>query len=322
MIPASDIKKIALSTIEDENIAINRLKSYIDGSFIKAIETIFYCNGRIVITGIGKSAIIAEKIVATFNSTGTPAIFMHAADAIHGDLGIIQKDDVVVCISNSGNTPEIKVLTPMLKTLGAGLIAMVGNTDSYLASQSNVVINTTVEKEASPGNPAPTCSTTAQLVMGDAMAMALLHCRGFSANDFARYHPGGSLGKQLYLKAENLYPKNAKPSVSTEDNIRSIIIEISGKRLGTTAVLDSNGEVTGIITDGDLRRMLEKEQDITQLKAKDIMSHNPKTISENTLAVDALQIMRKNNITQLLVLDNKEYKGIVHLHDILDEGII
>ncbi len=315
------IKNIALSTIEDEYIAIKGLKSYIDDDFAKAVDIIFKCRGRIVITGIGKSASIAAKIVATFNSTGTPAVFMHAADAIHGDLGIIQKEDVVVCISNSGNTPEIKVLTPMLKSLGAALIGMVGNTNSFLAQQSDIIINTTVEQEATPGNPAPTCSTTAQLVMGDAVAMALLHCRGFTAQDFARYHPGGSLGKQLYLKAENLYPKNEKPAVDSNDDIKTLIIEISGKRLGVTAVIDNN-ILIGIITDGDLRRMLEKGQDLSKVKAKDIMTANPKTISSTTLAVDALQIMRQNNITQLLVVDNDEYKGVVHLHDILNEGII
>ncbi len=313
--------KIALSTIEDEHIAISRLKSYIDNSFVSAINEIFSCKGRVVITGIGKSAIIAGKIVSTFNSTGTPSVFMHAADAIHGDLGIIQKQDVVICISNSGNTPEIKVLTPMLKTLGACLIGMVGNISSFLAQQSDIVINTTVENEAIPGNPAPTCSTTAQLVMGDAIAMALLYCRGFTANDFARYHPGGSLGKQLYLKAENLYTKNEAPAVNPDDNLKTIIVEISGKRLGATAVIDQ-GKILGVITDGDLRRMLEKEQKLDELKARDIMTVNPKMISGDTMAVDALQLMRTNNITQLLVVDKGVYKGIVHLHDILDEGII
>lgn len=316
-----EIRQIALSTIEAEYAAINRLKSYIDDPFAAAVEEILNCRGRIVVTGIGKSAIIAEKIVATFNSTGTPSVFMHAGDAIHGDLGIIQESDVVICISNSGNTPEIKVLIPMLKSLGACLIGMVGNTSSYLARQSDHVINTTVENEATPGNPAPTCSTTAQLVMGDAIAIALLHCRGFTAEDFAKYHPGGSLGKQLYLKAEHLYPKNARPAVSPDADIRSLIIEISGKRLGMTAVVDQN-KVVGIITDGDLRRMLEKGGDLSGLAARDIMSVSPKSIRSKTLAVDALQLMRENNITQLLVVDDGVYKGIVHLHDILDEGII
>ncbi len=318
---ASIIRQAALSTIENEHNAISRLKDYIDNAFVSAAQKILECKGRIVVTGIGKSAIIGSKIVATFNSTGTPAVFMHAADAIHGDLGIIQKTDIVICISNSGNSPEIKVLTPMLKSLGAMLIAMVGNTGSYLAKQSDLVINTTVENEASPGNPAPTCSTTAQLVMGDALAMAVLNCRGFSADDFARYHPGGSLGKQLYLRAENLYPKNARPSVPPAASIPDTIVEISSKRLGATAVVD-NGRVTGIITDGDLRRMLEKGTDVRKVRAADIMSSDPKTISGKTLAVDALQIMRQNNITQLLVVDNGEYKGVVHLHDIISEGII
>ncbi len=317
----TSIKQAALSTIENEYLAIKRLKQSIDNSFVSAVKQMLHCRGRIVITGIGKSAIIAGKIVATLNSTGTPSVFMHAADAIHGDLGIIQQDDIVICISNSGSSPEIKVLTPMLKSLGALLIAMVGNKGSYLASQSDIVIDTTVENEASPGNPAPTCSTTAQLVMGDALAMAILHCRGFTEQDFARYHPGGSLGKQLYLKAENLYPANDIPMVLPNDDIQSVIVEISGKRLGATAVVDNN-KVVGIVTDGDLRRMLEKGTDIQALKAKDIMTHNPKTITGKTLAVDALQVMRQNNITQLLVVDDNEYKGVVHLHDILKEGII
>lgn len=317
----TSIKQAALSTIENEYLAIKRLKQSIDNSFVSAVKQMLHCRGRIVITGIGKSAIIAGKIVATLNSTGTPSVFMHAADAIHGDLGIIQQDDIVICISNSGSSPEIKVLTPMLKSLGALLIAMVGNKGSYLASQSDIVIDTTVENEASPGNPAPTCSTTAQLVMGDALAMAILHCRGFTEQDFARYHPGGSLGKQLYLRAENLYPDNDTPMVSPNDDIQSVIVEISGKRLGATAVVDNN-KVVGIVTDGDLRRMLEKGTDIQALKAKDIMTHNPKTITGKTLAVDALQVMRQNNITQLLVVDDSEYKGVVHLHDILKEGII
>ncbi len=318
---AAEIKDIALRTIEDEYLAIKGLKAYVDDAFAESVRRILDCRGRIVITGVGKSALIAGKIVATFNSTGTPSIFMHAADAIHGDLGIIQEEDIIICISNSGNTPEIKVLTPMLKSLGALLIGMVGNSSSYLARQSDIVINTTVEQEASPGNPAPTCSTTAQVVMGDALAMALLHCRGFSANDFARYHPGGSLGKQLYLKAGDLYPKNARPEVDIHDDIPTLIVEISGKRLGATAVLDK-GKVVGVITDGDLRRMLEKGSDISQLRAKDIMTSDPKSIPGKILAVDALEIMRQHNITQLLVVDQGKYKGVLHLHDILNEGII
>ncbi|MDX9942268.1 MAG: KpsF/GutQ family sugar-phosphate isomerase [Bacteroidales bacterium] len=318
---SEEIQAIALQTIETELVAINNLKGYIDNDFARCIESILHCKGRVVITGIGKSAIIAQKIVATFNSTGTPAIFMHAADAIHGDLGIVQPDDIVICISNSGNTPEIKVLTPMLKSLGALLIGMVGNVHSYLARQADLIINTAVEMEATPGNPAPTSSTTAQLVMGDAMAVALLQCRGFSTSDFARYHPGGSLGKQLYIRVNHLYPSNEKPQVQKDTPLREVIIEISGKLLGTTAVLDGKNLV-GIITDGDLRRMLQRNTDLGNVKASDIMSPNPKTISGETLAVDALQLMRKHNITQLLVVDDNNYKGVVHLHDILNEGII
>ncbi len=310
-----------MQTIEEEYAAVGRLRSYVNNDFVAAVQDILACRGRVVVTGIGKSAIIGEKIVATFNSTGTPAVFMHAADAIHGDLGIIQQGDMIICISNSGSTPEVKVLTPMLKSLGAKLIAMVGNTSSFLAQQADIVINTTVENEATPGNPAPTCSTTAQLVMGDALAIALLHCRGFTAKDFARYHPGGSLGKQLYLKVENLYHEHAKPMVKPDDNIQTIIIEITGKRLGATAVIEE-GRLMGVITDGDLRRMLQQGQDITTLRASDIMTVNPKTITGKTLAVDALQVMRQNNITQLIVVEGEAYMGIVHLHDILKEGII
>ncbi len=317
----SEIKNSALTTIQIEAEAIVNLKNFITDDFALAVEKIINTRGRVVITGIGKSAIIATKIVATLNSTGTPAIFMHAADAIHGDLGILQKDDIALCISNSGNSPEIKVLTPMLKSQGNCLIAMVGNLGSYLAKQADLIINTTVEKEASPGNLAPTASTTAQLVMGDALAMALLECRGFTASDFARYHPGGALGKQLYLKVDDLFDTAGKPAVNLKANIREVILEISTKRLGATAVL--NGDtLLGVITDGDLRRMLQNRQDVENLTAGDIMSQNPKTISKGTLAVDALQLMRNNNITQVLVMDNVNYIGMIHLHDILKEGII
>lgn len=312
---------MAIQTIKAEAMAINGLVPQIDDNFTLAIQAILACKGRVVITGVGKSAIIASKIVATLNSTGTPAIFMHAADAIHGDLGMVQKDDVVMCISNSGNTPEIKVLTPMLKALGASLIGMVGNLESYLAKQADLVVNATVETEAITGNPAPTTSTTAQLVMGDAIAVTLLQCRGFTVDDFARYHPGGALGKQLYLRAADLYIKNQKPRVNTADDLRTVILEISGKRLGATAVMEGS-RLAGIVTDGDLRRMLESNKDVSALLAKDIMSENPKTITPNTLAVDALNLMRKSNITQLLVVEDGEYLGVVHLHDILNEGII
>jgi len=318
----NEIKNMALETISIEAAAIENLKNYINDDFARCVEKIINSNGRVVITGIGKSAIIASKIVATLNSTGTPAVFMHAADAIHGDLGILQPDDIAICISNSGSSPEIRVITPMLKAQSNCLIAMVGNLNSYLAQQADIIINTTVEKEASPANPAPTSSTTAQLVMGDALAMTLLQCRGFSVNDFARYHPGGALGKQLYLKVEDLYRQNEKPGVKAEANIREIILEISSKRLGATAVLDGN-TLIGIITDGDLRRMLQREQNIELISASDIMGKNPRTIQPEALAVEALQLMRNNNITQLIVTgQNNEYLGFVHLHDILKEGII
>lgn len=317
-----DIQKIALETIEAELTAVSHLKNFINEEFSSCVEAILHCKGRVVITGIGKSAIIAQKIVATLNSTGTPSIFMHAADAIHGDLGIVQKEDVVLCVSNSGNTPEIKVLLPMLKSFGARLIGMVGNKDSFLARQADLIIQTTVEQEAYPEHPAPTSSTTAQLVMGDALSIAILHCRGFSVADFARYHPGGSLGKQLYVKVDHLYIHNDKPSVSPNSTLKEIIMEISGKRLGITGVVDHHDNLQGVITDGDLRRMLQKNPDLSSVVATEIMTVNPKTVALNTLAVEALQVMRKYNITQLLVVDEGKYKGVVHLHDILKEGII
>jgi len=317
-----DIKKIASETIVNEAESIVNLKNFINDEFVNCIELIFHCKGRIIISGIGKSAIIAQKIVSTLNSTGTPSIFLHAADAIHGDLGIIQPNDIIICISKSGNTPEIKVLVPFLKSFGNIIIAMVGNLDSYLALQANYIINCTVEKEACPNNLAPTSSTTAQLVMGDAIAISLLECRGFNASDFAKYHPGGSLGKQLYLKVSDLSKLNEIPMVNPEDTIRKTILEITSKRLGAAAVIE-NEKLLGIVTDGDLRRMLQNNDSIEHLKAKDIMSLNPKTINEDELAVNALQIMRSNNITQLLVFDNNnKYAGVVHLHDLLREGII
>lgn len=316
-----EIKSIALSTITEEAFAITKLSNKINADFIETVELILNSKGRVIITGIGKSAIIASKIVATFNSTGTPAIYMHAADAIHGDLGIIRKEDIIICISKSGNTPEIKVLAPFLKTLGNKLIALVGNINSYLAKHADYIIDTTVEKEACPNNLAPTSSTTAQLVMGDALAVCLFECRGFTAEDFAKFHPGGSLGKQLYLKVSDLYINNESPKVTINDNINQVILEISSKRLGATAVLD-NEKLVGIITDGDLRRMLQKSTSIEGLLAKDIMSKSPKTIEEDILAVDALQIMRNSNITQILIVKKDKYLGVVHLHDILKEGII
>jgi len=316
-----EIKHIAIETILIESQAINNLKNFIDEDFIHCINLIHKSKGRVVITGIGKSAHIAAKIVSTLNSTGTPSIFMHAADAIHGDLGIIRNDDVVICISKSGETPEIKVLAPLLKNMGNTLIAMVGNTDSYLAKQADMILCTAVEKEACPNNLAPTASTTAQLVMGDALAVCLLECKGFTASDFAKFHPGGALGKKLYLRVANLYINNEKPQVSPETSINEVILEISSKRLGTTAVVE-NGMLLGIITDGDLRRMLQQTSDITNIKAKDVMSVNPRQINEDMLVIDALDLMRKNNITQLVVAENQIYKGIIHLHDILREGIL
>jgi len=318
-----EIKKIALFTIANEAESIVNLKNYVDDDFVEAVKLICLSKGRTIITGIGKSANIALKIVSTLNSTGTPSVFMHAADAIHGDLGIIQKEDVIICLSKSGNTPEIKVLIPIIKAMGNKIIALVGNPDSYLALQSDFVINSYVEKEACPNNLAPTSSTTAQLVMGDALAVALLECRGFTTLDFAKYHPGGALGKQLYLRVADLAINNEKPEISENENIKNTILEITSKRLGAAAVVDADKMITGIVTDGDLRRMLQKDISIDSLKAKDIMSSNPKSIFKDELAVNALNIMKQNNITQLLVVDeNKKYFGVIHLHDLLKEGII
>jgi len=316
-----EIINIAKATIKNEVKSIINLEKSINDDFTKSIELILNSEGRVIITGIGKSANIGTKIVATLNSTGTPSIFMHAADAIHGDLGMVQKEDVVICISKSGNTPEIKVLVPLLKQRGNFLIAIVGNINSYLAKQADYILDTTVEKEACHNNLAPTSSTTAQLVMGDALAVCLLECRGFSINDFAKYHPGGALGKKLYLRVSDLYINNEKPEVDINDNIKSIIMEISSKRLGATAVLD-NDNLVGIITDGDLRRMLQKSDDIRNITSKNIMTKNPKTIDADTLVVDAFYIMKKNNITQMLVTNNNRYVGVIHLHDILKEGIL
>ena len=317
----NEIKEIALATINVEAEAISELKYAVNKDFVRCVELIFQSSGRVIVTGIGKSAIIGSKIVATLNSTGTPAVFMHAADAIHGDLGTIQKDDIIICLSNSGETSEIKVLVPLLKLHGSLLIAIVGNLNSYLARQADYIIDATVKKEACENNLAPTSSTTAQLVMGDALAVCLLECRGFTMNDFAKYHPGGALGKKLYLKVSDLYINNQVPKVKFNDDIRTVILEISSKRLGVTAVLDKE-KLVGVITDGDLRRMLEQTSDIRHITAKDIMSKNPKTIEPDTLVVKALNIMQNNNITQLLVLEKKKYLGVIHLHDILKEGII
>ncbi|MBO7489904.1 MAG: KpsF/GutQ family sugar-phosphate isomerase [Bacteroidales bacterium] len=319
---SEEIKHIAYQVIEDEKKAIEQLTDSIDDAFVKAVEKLFLTKGRVIITGIGKSANIATKIVSTFNSTGTPAIFMHAADAIHGDLGMVQKDDIVICISKSGDTPEIKVLVPLLKNFGNTLIAIVGNTDSFLASQADIVLNATVDHEACPNNLAPTTSTTAQLVMGDALAVALIECRNFSARDFARFHPGGALGKKLYMRVNDLYTQNERPAVSPDASIRDTVLEMTSKRLGCTVVLN-NERIIGIVCDGDLRRMMKKHSNLDPLKASDIMSPNPKTISANEYAINALNIMRSNSITQLIVVDdNNKYLGVLHIHDILREGII
>lgn len=311
--------------IADEKKAIEGLEKLIDNSFSEAVETIFSASGRVIITGIGKSANIGLKIVSTLNSTGTPALFMHAADAIHGDLGMIQPGDVVICISKSGNTPEIKVLIPLVKNFGNKLIAIVGNVDSFLAKEADIVLNTTVPHEACPNNLAPTSSTTAQLVMGDALAVALIECRNFTARDFARFHPGGALGKQLYMRVSDLYMLNEKPQVLPSTSIRSTIMEMSARRLGCAVVVDETdcGRVLGIITDGDIRRMVKANASFADLTAADIMSTQPKRIVDHEYAVNALQMMRSSSITQLIVVDDDDrYLGVLHLHDILREGII
>ncbi|MFK8267806.1 KpsF/GutQ family sugar-phosphate isomerase [Capnocytophaga cynodegmi] len=315
------IIEIAKKTIEEESKAISSLIDFIDDNFTKSVNYILNSQGRVVITGIGKSAIIASKIVATMNSTGTPAIFMHAADAIHGDLGIIQKDDVVICISKSGNTPEIKVLVPLLKRGNNKLIAITSNKNSVLGQQADCVLYAHVEKEACPNNLAPTTSTTAQLVLGDALAICLLEMKQFGSSDFAKYHPGGALGKRLYLKVSDIVANNQKPQVSPETDIKKVIVEISEKMLGATAVVDGQ-DIIGVVTDGDIRRMLSKTDTITGLTAKDIMTANPKTIEANTLAIDALDVMETNKITQLLVTENNTYVGVIHLHNLVQEGLI
>jgi len=316
------ITEIAKATILNEAASVKKLADYIDIDFVSAIELINNSKGRVIVTGIGKSANIANKIVATFNSTGTPSIFMHAADAIHGDLGIIQTDDVVICISKSGNTPEIKVLIPLIRNMGNKIIALVSNTDSFLAKQANYIIKATVDGEACPNNLAPTNSTTAQLVLGDAMAVCLLNMRGFTSNDFAQKHPGGSLGKKLYMQVSDLFINNETPSCRPDDSVNDVIVEISAKRLGATAVVDENNLLLGIITDGDLRRMLQDTPDFSKLLAKDIMTEKPKTCTANELAINAFHTMENNSITQIVVLDNGKYLGFVHIHDIIREGIV
>lgn len=311
----------AVSTLQLEAQAILGLIENINDDFVKIIDLIIESEGRVIVTGIGKSAIIAQKIVATFNSTGTPAIFMHAADAVHGDLGMIQKNDIVICISKSGNTPEIKVLTPLLKQAGNIMIGMVGQLNSDLALQADFILNTFVAKEACPHNLAPTTSTTAQLAMGDALAIALLNARNFNEDDFARFHPGGTLGKKLYLKAGDIALKNEKPSIHPSASVKDVIIEISQNRLGAVVVIESN-VILGIITDGDIRRMLEKHSNLADIKASDLMNPNPKKVDKEVLAITALDMIKENNITQLLVTDNGTYFGMIHFHDLLQEGII
>lgn len=317
-----DIKLAGIRTIQLEASAIAALQQMVNDDFEKAVKTIASTNGRLVISGIGKSAIIAQKIVATFNSTGTPSIFLHAADAIHGDLGMVQQNDVVMIISKSGESPEIKVLVPLIKNFGNTIIGMLGNTHSYLAKQSDIILNTTVDQEACPNNLAPTSSTTAQLVMGDALAVVLMEMKGFGSEDFAKFHPGGMLGKKLYLRVSDLYINNEKPLVHPSDNLKKVIVTISKNRLGATAVIGDNDELLGVITDGDLRRMLEKDEALDKVTAKDIMTVNAKSIAPDMLAVDALDLLRKNDISQLVVANGKKYLGIVHLHDLVREGLI
>ncbi|WP_029037711.1 KpsF/GutQ family sugar-phosphate isomerase [Salinimicrobium xinjiangense] len=321
MTPQEKILSVARETILTEAKAIANLEQLLDHNFAEAVEAVYKSKGRVIITGIGKSAVIATKIVATLNSTGTPAVFMHAADAIHGDLGTILQDDVVICISKSGNTPEIKVLVPLIKNFGNILIAITGSTDSFLGKQADYTLNSFVEKEACPNNLAPTTSTTAQLVIGDALAVCLLELRGFSSQDFAKYHPGGALGKKLYLRVSDIADQNQRPVVTPESSIPQVIIEISEKMLGVTAVLE-NEEIIGIVTDGDIRRMLQKSIDISELTARDIMSPNPKTIESDAMAVDALDVLEENKISQLLAVQDGKYYGVVHLHNLIREGII
>ncbi len=316
------IEQSLRNTVAAEYEAVRGLMDFIDNEMVEAVRFLYSIKGRIVVSGIGKSAIVAQKMVASLNSTGSPALFLHAADAIHGDLGMVQEGDVVIIISNSGNTPEIKILSTLIKANEHTLIAICGERESFLAKKSDFFISSKVEKEACPNNLAPTSSTTAQMVVGDAIMVALLELRGFSAADFAKFHPGGLLGKKMYLRVKDLYTSNAKPEVLTSAALKDVILEISSARLGSTAVLDEKGHLMGIITDGDLRRMLEKEQNPMSLKAEDIMSTYPKTISPETLVIDALQQMKTNKITQLIVSDREKYLGIIHLHDIIKEGFV
>ena len=321
MINKDTILASAKKTILSESESIAKLTHFLDDNFVNAVEIIYNSNGRLVVTGIGKSAIIAQKIVATLNSTGTPSLFLHASEAIHGDLGMVQPGDVVICISKSGNSPEIKVLVPLLKRFGNKLIAITGNTTSFLGKEADFVLNTYVESEACPINLAPTNSTTAQLVMGDAIAVCLMEMKSFTAEDFAKYHPGGALGKKLLLRVGDMLDTTHRPFVSPDSTIKNAIVEISEKRLGVTAVVE-NDKVIGIITDGDIRRMLNKTENISGLTAQDIMTKNPKTIKSSDMVSDALNILEDFSITQLVVVDNGDYKGVIHLHDILKEGIV
>jgi sugar isomerase, kpsF/gutQ family len=315
------ILDFARETIETELYSLGKLTNFLDKDFALSVQTILESGGRVVVTGIGKSAIIAQKIVATMNSTGTPSLFMHAADAIHGDLGMIQPKDVIICISKSGNTPEIKVLVPLLKREGNPLIAITANRESFLAIQANYVLYAYTQKEACPNNLAPTTSTTAQLVMGDALSVALMRMKSFGSEDFAKYHPGGALGKRLYLTVGETIARNQVPLVAPDTDIRQVIVEISQKMLGVTAVLEGD-TIVGVITDGDIRRMLSRYENIKGLKAKDIMSSHPKTIEASVLAVDALDFMQNHKITQLLVTHSGRYMGVIHLHNLIQEGII
>lgn len=321
MATLKNILSTAKDVILSEGASINNLANLIDSEFVKATQAILQAKGKTIITGIGKSAIIAQKIVATLNSTGTPAQFLHASEAIHGDLGMIQPNDIVICISKSGNSPEIKVLAPIVKNFGNILIGMTGDTDSFLAKQSDYILNTYVERESCPNNLAPTNSTTAQLVLGDALAVCLMTQRDFTANDFAKYHPGGALGKKLLFRVKDMLDTENRPQVSPEANIKDVIVEISEKRLGITAVVE-NGVLIGIITDGDIRRMLEKHDHFIGITARDIMTKKPKTIALDNMVVDALNLMENNAITQLIVIQNNQYQGVIHLHDILKEGIV
>lgn len=318
----NNIISSAKKTIELEARSISELSRLINEDFEKAVTIINQCKGRLVVSGIGKSAIVAQKIVATLNSTGSPSIFLHAADALHGDIGMVQQPDVVMIISKSGDSPEIKILVPLIKNFKNTIIAMCGNMQSYLAKSADIILNTTVAEEACPNNLAPTSSTTAQIVMGDALAICLMEIKGFGTGDFAKFHPGGTLGKKLYLRVGDLSGNNEKPAVKPDSLLKDVIIEITKKRLGATVILDDDENVLGIITDGDLRRMLEKDLSPAEVRAKDIMSLHPKTIESAELAVDALDLMRKKNITQLIVTENNRYAGIVHLHDLVREGII